>query len=387
VSLLPRSVAIQAAAARSGLGDSLQEMRERILAGQSGLRPLSGFLGEDSPWAYLPGAWLQDRKPIRRRLYGAASNLAVSIAREAAESAGWSAEMLAEAWIFAGTSRGNTCELLRHHHQRRPHRIYAASNSMHSEVAAAVSIELGIRGPWQLLSNGCASGLDAAGMAAFAISSGMAPRALAISVELPLLPELLEDFQLTGLLSTNAVNDPYGERTSGFLPAEAAAALALAPQTTDPKAVSITGCWWNSDAHDPVGLPADGAPLRELIQQALTAHDSHKAVAVCPHATGTKAHCQVEAQALAAVLPTGSSVHLLKPYTGHTLGASGALDLAILWSFLREGQLPPNLPSITAGTNGLHLPKQLTPCTSDVVLKISAGMGGHNALLSLAPAH
>jgi hypothetical protein len=36
-----------------------------------------------------------------------------------------------------------------------------ASNSIHSEIAAAVSIELGVRGPWQLLSNGCSSGLDA----------------------------------------------------------------------------------------------------------------------------------------------------------------------------------------------------------------------------------
>jgi 3-oxoacyl-[acyl-carrier-protein] synthase II len=383
VSHLPQPVAILSAAARSALGSTLEEHHAAICAGHSRLQPLGAFLGKASPWAELPGGWLKDRKPLKGRRYGAASNLAVAIAREAVEAAGWNAAQLREAWIFAGTSRGNTGELLGEHHQRRPHRVYAASNSMHSEVAAAVSIELGIRGGWQVLSNGCASGLDAAGMAAMAVASGMAPRALVVSVELPLLPALLEDFGHTGLLSTNAVNNPYGTQSSGFLPGEAATALTLAPLREAPQAVSITGCWWNSDAHDPVGLPADGAPLRELLQQALQGHA--QPVAVCPHATGTRAHCQAEATALAAALPTSSSVHLLKPYTGHTLGASGALDLAILWRFLQQHMLPPNLPCVTAGSTGLHLPLTSLPCPDGPVLKISAGMGGHNALIRLAP--
>lgn len=381
--LLPQTVAITAAAARSALGSTLVEHEAAISAGRSGLQPLGGYLGEGSPWAQLLAGWLADRSPMLGRRYGAASNLAVCIAKEAVAAAGWGQAELRDAWVFAGSSRGNTCELLGQRHGRRPHRAYAASNSMHSEIAAAVSIELGIKGAWQMLTNGCSAGLDAAGMAAIAVASGMAPRALVVSVELPLLPQLLEGFTQSGLLSTSGVNDPYAAHTAGFMPGEAAAAmtLELASEAPSQKA-AITGCWWNSDAYDPIALPPGGDAVRRLVADALAAHPPQQHVAVCPHATGTAAHAKTESAALQAVLPTAHSLHLLKPYTGHTLGASGALDLAILWQFLQSQKLPANLP-YTATTTGLHLPTESVSSADALLLKISAGMGGHNCLLSL----
>jgi 3-oxoacyl-[acyl-carrier-protein] synthase II len=383
VPLLPQTVAITAAAARSALGSTLVEHEAAISSGRSGLQPLGSFLGEESPWAGLLGGWLEDRSPMRGRRYGAASNLAVQISREAVAAAGWGGAELRDAWIFAGSSRGNTCELLGQRHGRRPHRAYAASNSMHSEIAAAVSIELGMHGAWQMLTNGCSAGLDAAGMAAMAVASGMAPRALVVSVELPLLPQLLEGFTQSGLLSTSGVNDPYAAKTAGFMPGEAAAALTLEPAAAHPHAAQLTGCWWNSDAYDPIALPPEGTALRALVAEALAAHPQAEHYAVCPHATGTAAHAKTESAALHALLPAAHSLHLLKPYTGHTLGASGALDLAILWQFLQSQRLPQNLACSTS-TTGLNLPTDCVSSAGAVLLKISAGMGGHNCLLSVA---
>ncbi len=385
MSLLPQPVAITAAAARGGAGDSLREQVEAIAARRTGLRPLGEYRSDFQPWAHLSGGWLRDRAPLAGRRYGAASNLAVAIAREAVEAAGWTAEMRREAWIFAGTSRGNTAELLGERHGRRPVGLYAASNSMHSEIAAAVSIELGMRGGWQVLSNGCSSGLDAAAMAAMAVASGMAPRALVVGVELPLLPALLRDFTATGLLSTNGVNDPYSPRTAGFMPAEAAAALILEPAARHPRAPRLTGCWWNADAYDAVGLPPDGAPLGELVTAALAESGHPSRVAVCPHATGTQAHALAERAALSAALPKGATVHLLKPFTGHSLGASGALDLAILHGFLEKGLLPPNLPGLSSGGTSLHLPAEALSAKGATIVKISTCMGGHNCAVTLQP--
>ena len=386
MSLLPQPVAITAAAARSACGDSLREHVENITAGRTGLRPLRERMGPDSEWAALPGGWLKDRAPLKGRRYGAASNLAVAVAREALEAAGWTEEMKRGAWIFAGSSRGNTGELLGEQHGRRPVKLYAASNSMHSEIAAAVSIEHGLRGGWHLFSNGCSSGLDAAGMAAMAVSSGMAPRALVVSVDLPLLPALLADFASSGLLSTEGVNDPYGEHTAGFLPGEGAAALTIEARRDGFPA--ITGCWWNADAYDAVGLPPDGAPLRELLTDALEACGRPARVAICPHANGTAAHAVAERAALEAVLTAGSmaaGVHLLKPFTGHSLGASGALDLAILFAFLTNNELPPNLPGLTPGPPSAMMPGVPAAADGALVVKISAGMGGHNCLLTIQP--
>jgi len=386
MSLLPKPVAITAAAARSACGDALAAHVAEITAGHSGLRALGPRLGPDSPWAALPGGWLRDRTPLQGRRYGAASNLAVVIAREALAAAGWSEEMKRGAWVFAGSSRGNTAELLGERYGRRPVRQFAASNSMHSEIAAAVSIEHGLRGGWHLFSNGCSSGLDAAGMAAVAVSTGMAPRALVVSVDLPLLPALLRDFAETRLLSSDGVNDPYSERTTGFLPGEGAAALTIEPARDG--SPHLTGCWWNADAWDAVGLPADGGPVRELLAAALTACGEVRRVAICPHASGTHAHGMAERAALAAALrarPCAATVHLLKPFTGHALGASGALDLAILHGFLSEGRLPPNLPGLTAAPPEFSLPDKSVSAAGALVVKISVGMGGHNTLLTLTP--
>jgi 3-oxoacyl-(acyl-carrier-protein) synthase len=71
---------------------------------------------------------------------------------------------------------------------------------------------------------------------------------------------------------------------------------------------------------------------------------------------------------------------LLKPFTGHSLGASGLLEIALLSEFLSEGMFPPNLP----GLAGPGLETQPTPIAPEqLILKMASGMGGHNALVAL----
>jgi 3-oxoacyl-(acyl-carrier-protein) synthase len=385
MNLIAQPVVMSAAAACSGLGADLAAMRAAMVAGRHALRPLREFGGLPERFAEVPGAWLADRKPLRGRKYGAASNLALAVARQVIAEAGWSREQTAGGWLFAGSSRGNASELLGLRHGRRPHPLYAASNSLHSEIAACVSIECGIRAPWQVFSNGCSSGLDALVWAAHAVSCGLAPRALVVSVDLPLAGALLDDFAATGLLGTNGVNDPYSESTSGFFPAEGAAAMTIEPRGAGTR---LLGAWFASDAYDPVGVPPDGAGLARVLRlawQHLDAAAPGWRAAICPHANGTRSHGLAECAAIRAVLAetgaAGVTGHLCKPFTGHALGASGALDAAILHEFLRHGELPPNLPGLTGG--GLELPSRVQPPGGRTVLKLGVGMGGHNALVAM----
>jgi 3-oxoacyl-[acyl-carrier-protein] synthase-1 len=59
------------------------------------------------------------------------------------------------------------------------------------------------------------------------------------------------------------------------------------------------------------------------------------------HGTGTSLNDSMEALAMAAVfrdsMPAASST---KPVTGHTLGAAGALELALCWMALADGRAP-----------------------------------------------
>lgn len=359
-------------------------MRTAIRAGRHAMQPLREFGGLPPEFDATPGAWIKDRGVLAGRKYGAASNVSLRLASAVIAGAGWSRADAAGAWIFAGSSRGNLCELFGNRELRKGHRLYAASNSMHSEIAAAASIECGIRGPWHMFSDGCASGLDAIIWAAHAVSTGMAPRALVLSVDLPLIGTLLADFASTGLLTSNGVNDPYSAGTSGFFPAEAAAALVI---EAGGNGTALRGAWFTSDAYDPVGLPADGEGIARVLAMAWKDHCGGDGVAVCPHASGTRAHGLAEHAALRTVISGAGGravpVHLLKPFTGHSLGASGALDVAILHEFLRHGELPPNLAGLSGGCPEVVLPEKALPADDRTILKISVGMGGHNALLAM----
>lgn len=364
--------------------DCLTALRER----RGGLALSDDMPGMD--FAGLPVGALPSRGLVKGRRYGAASNAAVQAATAAVRRAGWAAEEIRESWLYGASSRGNAGEILGVNAWRRPLRKFSASNTMHCEIPAAVSIELGIRGPWQMVSNGCSSGLDALGMAWMAVGSGLAPRAVVVAVDLPLIAALLQDFRETGLLSSNGVNDPFavgqGHATSGFFPGEAAVAVTLERDGTGrPKLCRVEHYCANSDAYDTLMIPEDGGGIEDCVRAAVQAGDAGKVVAVCPHATGTLNHARVEPPALLRALD-GRRVPLLplKPQTGHTLGASGLLDVALLAACMGEGWLPAVLPGLTPPACGLPLNEApLKVAAGDRVVKLASGMGGHNAAVSL----
>lgn len=381
------SVFITAVETACVLGVRIEDCVEALRERRGALQP-QGWLAE---FATLPAGPLPSRELRKGRRYGAASNAAVAVARAAVRRAGWTPEMVRECWLFAASSRGNVGEVLGSNAWRRPVRKFSASNTMHSEIAAAVSIELGIRGPWQMCSNGCSSGLDALGMAWMAVASGLAARAVVVAVDLPLVTELLRDFRDTGLLSTNGINDPFAcagaGTTSGFLPGEAAVAMTLERDAEGrARLCRLEHYAANSDAYDALMIPEDGGGIEDCVRAALQAGDRGKVVALCPHATGTLNHARVEPPALLRALE-GQTLPLLplKPQTGHTLGASGLLDVALLAACMAGRWLPAVLPGLTPPACGLRLNEApLHVSAGDRVIKLASGMGGHNAVVSLA---
>ena len=306
---------------------------------------------------------------------------ALHVAREAVATAKWSAEDLRDAAVVLGTSRGNAAGWLGPWPGRRPFKLMAASNTIHSEPAAAITIELGIHGPYQVLASGCSAGLDAIGIAALLVQSGVVPRALAVAVDLPLVPCLLDSYTSSGLLASGCRSDPYHPNSDGFIPAEGAAAMTLEPRK--PGHPSLLGYAANSDACDPLGMPSHGGASIPLIHQMIAKHGHPSAI--CSHATGTAVHAISEPAALNSVFKADRipSLHLLKPFVGHTIGASGLVESAILAAFLGKGKLPPNLPGLCS-TGGFMLPDTGLDA-SGLLFKLSHSMGGHNALLILAP--
>ncbi|MFD0894663.1 hypothetical protein KBB96_05410 [Luteolibacter ambystomatis] len=378
---IERPLSITGLGMLSTLGDGPAAHLDAISRNSPAFRPLSGLLGAGSPHAATPAGWIEQRELLTHRKWSPASMAALHVARQAIAAAGWTPEDCRPAAVVVGTSRGNAAGWLSPWPGRRPFKLMAASNTIHSEPAAAITIELGIHGPYHVLASGCSAGLDALGIATLLVRSGVVPRALAVAVDLPLVPLLLDSYAASGLLASAPQVDPYHPSSAGFIPGEGAAAIAIdATRSGTPWILDYTA---NSDACDPIGIPKDGGGSGDLLIAARGRHGDP--AALCPHATGTAVHAVAEPAALIRAfesthLPT---LHFLKPFTGHTIGASGLLETAILAAFLQQKKLPPN-------PRGLATPPDfIAPDTAldadGTVFKLSHSMGGHNALLVLSP--
>jgi 3-oxoacyl-[acyl-carrier-protein] synthase II len=104
---------------------------------------------------------------------------------------------------------------------------------------------------------------------------------------------------------------------------------------------------------------------------------------VSAHATATIQGDQEEAEAIRDVFGSIVPVSSLKGYIGHTLGASGAIELAASLSMMEQGVIYPtlNLDTVSPECEGIHhvmqpLKKQIT-----TVLKNGFAFGGINAAL------
>lgn len=359
--------------ALSASGTDVASLHRAVLEKHAPFQPLGALLGNDNPYAQRPAAWIQDRSLLTHRKWSPVTMAALHAARQAVTDAGWTHDNLAEAALVVGTSRGNAAGWLAPWPGRRPFKLMAASNTIHSEPASAISIELAITGPNHVIASGCAAGLDAIGIAMMLVRCGAAPRALAVAVDLPLVPMLLDSYASSGILSRHHKLDPYAPETSGFIPAEAAAAMTIEPaEGPHPR---LTFYATNSDACDPVGIPRDGGRTPELFAKCAATP-----VAVCPHATGTAVQAAADPAALARVFTDAKpTLHLLKPFLGHAIGASGMIESVLLAAFLRHGELPPNMPGLHA-PEGYRLPENPLPASGPLA-KIAHGMGGHNSLL------
>lgn len=378
-SLIPEGIAnphtIAGIGALSSLGKGVEAHFDAVCQGRTAIRAMGEILGVDSPHASLPGAWISPRSLLANRKWSPASMAALHVAKEAVAMAGWSAGERENAALVIGTSRGNAAGWLDPWPGRRPFRLMAASNTIHSEPATAVSIELGILGENHVVASGCSAGLDALGIAKMLLDSGRVEKALVVAVDLPLVPKLLDNYVASGLLGSAPALDPFAEVSDGFIPGEGAAAIALSAGVSGKTVFSHFSN--NSDGADPVGVPKDGGRSHLLLDRAVS--EFGQPAAICPHATGTQVQARAERTIFdrAGVTPE-TTFHLLKPFVGHTVGASGLLESVVLLRFLENSLLPPNLAGRTAPC-GWRLPDKALPCAGPV-FKLAHGMGGHNAL-------
>lgn len=325
------------------------------------------------------------------------ARLCLAAAEQALAQAKWSAREFARLGVRVGVCVGTTVGAALNNEpfyralragqepELTPLRRYLASNP--AEVLARA---YGFEGPVQTISNACASGTDAIGVAAGWIRAGLCDVALAGGAD-----ELCR-VTYSGFISLMITDEnpcrPFDEARKGLNLGEGAALLLLESETLrkrrGAKALGrILGYGVSSDAHHLTAPHPQGAGLKRALDQALTqsGKGAEAFAFVNAHGTGTPDNDRVESLVLAERLPQTPFLST-KARTGHALGAAGALEAVFSLGCLARGELPPSAgcqkpdPALPAAPVLTRTP---LPASARAALSFSLAFGGANAVLAL----
>lgn len=234
--------------------------------------------------------------------------------------------------------------------------------------ARDVARRLGLGGPVATLSVACVSGTAALAVGEGWLRDGLCDRVICAGVD------ALSRFVHAGFAGLGALSAgdprPFTADHDGMLLGEGAAALLLARDGERPLAW-LRGVGLSTDAaHATTPDPAAGGAIRALVAALERAEILAEAVdGVSVHGTGTPSSDAMESTALGHVFPAGiPSIHVVKPAIGHTLGAAGAIEAAVVVDALVRGRLPPDPTGPAAGV-------------PHVVASMSSAFGGMNAAI------
>lgn len=236
------------------------------------------------------------------------------------------------------------------------------------------------QGPVTLVSTACTSSLQALAAAAADLRAGAADEAVVLGLELP------NRFTLAGfagmqLLSPDAAL-PLGRDRDGLVLGEAVAALHLSCAPARWKVAAVASL---VDGRDPTGARPDTVArlCREVLAQAGLAPDAIDLVKL--QAAGSPGNDAHEIEGLRQVWGGLPALASLKAALGHTLGASGAAEIALLLECVEHGVLP-RVDYPLAADIGAAL-AQVPPARARSVLALILGFGGGYAGVVLEDQH
>lgn len=242
----------------------------------------------------------------------------------------------------------------------------------------------GWHGPCLTISTACSSGAKAWAAGARWLQQDLCDAVLVGGCD-SLCGSTLHGFASLQLTSPQPCR-PFDAGRDGISIGEAAAfAILVRAGEDDPAtALHLAGYGESADAHHmsaphPEGLGARMATLAALSRAGLAPTDIGY---INLHGTASRLNDEVEAAMVTGLFPATTLASSTKGWTGHTLGAAGALEATISLLALEHGLLPGTLgctqPDPACGPQ-LLLDNASHPV--DAVLSNSFGFGGSNASL------
>jgi 3-oxoacyl-[acyl-carrier-protein] synthase II len=408
----PRRVVVTGTGVLSALGQDVESTWEGLLAGRSGVAPITQFdpARVDAKIAaevknFDPSGVL-DRKEIRRT--DRYIQFALVAARQALDQAGLPGrlddDLAARCGVIIGSGLGGVHTLFDNvlvMGDRGPDRIspFFIPMGIANVGAGQVAIMTGAIGPNFATVSACATGGHAIGEAWETIRRGDADLMICGGVEAGVHEATVGGFASMKALSTRndepeRASRPFDKGRDGFVIGEGSGALILeALEHAEARGAAplaeLVGYGATADASH-ITLPAPGGvgavrAARRALEKA--GMDPSEITHVNAHATSTPEGDKAELQAIRTIFGdhAGSvAVTANKSMIGHTLGAAGAIEAIVTMLAMRDGRVPPTINLEDPDDHAVGL--DLTPGVAAsrpiaAAMSNSFGFGGQNTAL------
>ena len=404
----PTRVVVTGLGVVSPLGNDIDTFWRRLVAGESGVGPITRF--DTSDYKVHIAAEVKDfdaedfidKRQVRR--LDLFSRYAVAAAKLAAADAEFDPRPEADrvgAVVGSGVGGLQTLhteidKLL----TKGPDRVNPLLVPMMipNMGAAHVSLELGTKGPLSATCTACAAGSDAIGYAARIIRHGDAEVMFAGGSEAPVSPVAVAGFAAARALSLN--NDdpehasrPFDAGRDGFVIGEGAGCLVLESlehaQARGARIYAeLAGAGMSSDAFHMTLPDESGRTQARAMKMALMEAGLEPSAIdyINAHGTATTAGDNAETKAIKVALGKHArsvAISSNKSMIGHCLGASGAIEAVATVLTIVNSLLPPtiNLTDPDPACDLDYVPLESRFQKVDVAASNSFGFGGHNVTL------
>ncbi|MFJ7141197.1 beta-ketoacyl-ACP synthase II [Pseudomonas protegens] len=414
---MSKRIVVTGMGAITPLGCGVEQVWQRLLAGQSGIRQLPEEFIQDLPTTIggqVPDA-LEDPQagfdpdqllsPKEQRKMDRFILFALAAAEEALAQANWKPDspqaQERTATIIASGVGGfpAIADAVRTTDNKGPRRLspFTIPSFLSNMAAGHVSIRHGLKGPLGAPVTACAAGVQAIGDAARMIRAGEIDIAVCGGAEAAIHRVSLGGFAAARALSSE-YNDtperasrPFDQARDGFVMGEGAGLLVIEElehalaRGAQPIA-ELVGYGTSADAYHMTAGPEDGDGARRAMQQALlqAGVQASQVQHLNAHATSTPVGDKGELAAIRTVFGTGSglAISATKSATGHLLGAAGGIEAIFAILALRDQIAPAtlNLDNPDSAAEGLDLVRgEARKVAMEYALSNGFGFGGVNA--------
>ncbi len=405
-----KRVVVTGLSAITPIGNTLQEYWDALLAGRSGVGPITAF--DASKHACQIAAQVDgfdpedymDRKEAKRM--DRFAQFAVAASKQAIDDAQLKIDdtNATDIGVMIGTGIGGL-KVLEDQQEiyltRGPSRCspFMIPMMIANMAAGLTAIHTGAKGPNSCAVTACAAGSNAIGDAFRAIQMGYAKAMISGGTEAAVTPLAIAGFAAARALSTRndepqRASRPFDKDRDGFVLGEGVGILILeelefALNRGAKIYGEVMGYGITCDAYHMTSPTPGGEGAIRAIEGCLkdAGLGPDQVSYINAHGTSTSANDTTETAAIKQALGDNAykvAISSTKSMTGHLLGGSGGIEAVATMMAVYNNKVPPtiNLENPDEGCDLDYVPNQSRDLEVKVALSNSFGFGGHNVTLA-----